>query len=117
MSLGGFSFGDLSNIFNSLNKLLHPVTSIMTPIMVELDKSLSSNGIYNVVKDFAIDFMLSSAGSYLLYTGVGMVLASPHLTVAVGIVAMGWVLELYCIIMVYLINLGTQHDGCILQQI
>lgn len=89
MSLGGFSFGDLSNIFNSLNKLLHPVTSIMTPIMVELDKSLSSNGIYNVVKDFAIDFMLSSAGSYLLYTGIGMALASPQLTVAVGIVAMG----------------------------
>lgn len=89
MSLGGFSFGDLSNIFNSLNSLLHPVTSIMAPIMLELDKSLSSNRVYTVVKDYAIDFMLSSAGSYLLYTGIGMALASPQLTVAVGIVAMG----------------------------
>ena len=70
MSLGGFSFGDLSNIFNSLNKLLHPVTSIMAPIMLELDKSLSSNRVYTVVKDYAIDFMLSSVGSYLFLFGI-----------------------------------------------
>lgn len=89
MSLGGFSFGDLSNIFNSLNSLLHPVTSIMAPIMLELDKSLSSNGIYNVVKDFAIDFMLSSVGSYLIYAGIGMVAVTSPATVVAGLFVVG----------------------------
>lgn len=89
VSFGGFSFTDTSNILNALNKLLHPVSSFIMPAISELDKSLSANPFYSLVKDYAIDFLIDSAGSLLFNLGIRMMVIPSPVTICAGALLTG----------------------------